>query len=68
MKDHSTKKKSIVVHYEAMKRHFAALKMELDKLSNDQHTSDSPSPPSQHQVPQSNADSSAIENGNVVYL
>ena len=36
MKDHSSKKKSVTVHYEAMKRHLAALKGELEKLTKDE--------------------------------
>ena len=50
-KDHSSKKKSVIVHYEAMKRHFATLKVELDKLSNEQLTMDGPSSQSPHLPP-----------------
>ena len=32
MKEQSSKKKSSVVHYESLKRHFGTLKIELEKL------------------------------------
>ena len=68
VKDHSSKKKSVAVHYEAMKRHFATLKVELDKLTQEQLTSDSPSPHLPQPPPYSNPDSFAPEKENVVYL
>ena len=69
MKDHPSKKKSVSVHYDAMRKHFAALKGELDKLTSDTLSSSSPpAQSSQPAPPQSSSDSFTAGKDNLVFV
>ena len=68
MKDHSSKKKSTIVHYEAMKRHFASLKVELDKLTKEQLNHDSPPGHSPELPPLPTAESFTEEKEDLVFV